>query len=220
MPSVGRAASCPTGAPAAERAEAEQKLQAIHQALRDEARRGRVWFWGWTIGSGALPVGQLAPVPFVSDKGLRADLVVGAATSAVGLIGVLASRPESIPGAEALDAMPSPAADPCAELSRAEDLLDRAARDEAFATGWLMHGANLLVNVAAGLVLGLGYDRWDSAAITAGSGFVIGEAQILTAPTHLIGWSPPGSGATAPSHAILVPWLTPTSVGLVAAASF
>ena len=46
-----------------------------------------------------------------------------------------------------------------------------------------MQGANLLYNAATGLVLGLFFNRWPSAALTAASGWLLGEAMILTQPS-------------------------------------
>ena len=67
--------------------------------------------------------------------------------------------------------------DGCAAELRANQLRAAAVDDEAFATGPVMHLANAVLNLAAGLVLGLGYDRWASGAITAASGIAVGELQ-------------------------------------------
>jgi hypothetical protein len=82
----------------------------------------------------------------------------------------------------------------------------------------------VLVNVAAGLVLGLGYDRWGQAALTAGSGIVIGEIAIWTQPTRSVdAWRRYQAGELAPTAALdwtLTPTAVPGGVGVSFAISF
>lgn len=196
----------------------------IQRLLHAEAHRARVWRWCWTAGYGALTLGQALPAAFIDDRGARADLIAGAATSAVGLIGVLALPPEAPSSSDALERemAASAGADPSAQLARARELLERAEADEAFARGPLMHAANAAVNLAAGLVLGLGYRRWDSAAITAISGIAVGELQILTAPKGLLE-ARSAASAGAPertARVAIAPWASARGAGIRVVAAF
>ena len=48
-----------------------------------------------------------------------------------------------------------------------------------------MHGANVLLNAGAGVALGWGLDRWQTAAINASAGLAVGVLMILTQPDAL-----------------------------------
>jgi len=59
--------------------------------------------------------------------------------------------------------------DPCALVNTAEMLLVRGAESEAFGVGPLVHVGNFIINIAGGLVLGLGYNRWPRSRTPASS---------------------------------------------------
>ncbi|MCL2450137.1 MAG: hypothetical protein FWD17_14415, partial [Polyangiaceae bacterium] len=65
--------------------------------------------------------------------------------------------------------------------------LESAANTQRLGGGWVPHAGNVLFNVGLALVLGWGFRRWKSAAISAGIGVVVGEANILTQPHRLPG---------------------------------
>ena len=59
----------------------------------------------------------------------------------------------------------------------------------ALSTSWIAHVVNVLFNVGVGLILGLGYDRWQTAGLNGAVGIAVGEATVLTTPTGMIdGW--------------------------------
>jgi hypothetical protein len=204
-------------------ATARERAHAIQAALQTEAHRARVWTWGWGIGYGALTAGQGVPAFVVHDHGLRADLAVGAVTSGIGLASVVLMPPEVLADAQLLSARlqaDGEGGNACDELALAERLLASAADDQRFGSGPVMHLLNAGLNVAAGLVLGLGFGRWSSGAVTAASGLLVGEVQILTLPTALID-SPLGAAASPPAeHAMLVPWAGSGRAGLTFALMF
>jgi hypothetical protein len=80
-----------------------------------------------------------------------------------------------------------------------------------------MHAANAALNVGVGLVLGLGFHRWQSAAVSAGAGILIGELQIWTMPDRLEGSSLRRPSASPP---IVVPWFGSQGAGVALAATF
>jgi hypothetical protein len=207
-------------APEVDDAAAIEETLRIRSLMHAEAHRARIWLW--TAGYGALTLGQAIPAAITDDRGTRADLIAGAATSAVGLIGVLVLPPEVIGSSEELDRELSASAggDPRARLARARALLERAAADEAFARSPLMHVACAAVNLAAGLALGLGYKRWVSGAITAASGIAVGELQILTTPRTLLHSKPPAAAAEPSMRAAFAPWIGSGGAGLRLVAQF
>jgi hypothetical protein len=164
--------------------ESGERLAFIQSRLSEDARRVRLWTEGWVAGYGVLTLGQLALVPLFSPDD-RVDLYVGAASSAGGMVALLAVPLDVLADAPALDALiaSQPGPGGCAVLAEAERLLAQSARSEALGRSWLMQGANIVYNALAGLVLGLFFNRWASAAFTAATGWLIGEVMILTQPT-------------------------------------
>jgi hypothetical protein len=160
---------CGTAAPQ-ERA----RLAFIANALEEEAGRARAWRWGWGGGYGVLALGQLAVVPIVEDREAHPDLFVGAAASAFGATAIFLTP-------SAAEGLPS-----CPSLADAERLLAEGAERESFGVGWLAQVGNVAVNLAVSLILGVGYHRWMSAAISGIAGLAIGELTILTKPNELV----------------------------------
>jgi len=187
------AGTCPamSGAdPALAARDVDERLDFIRARLAGEASRGRIWNDAWSISYGLLTVTQLVLVPVFEDSGLRADLYVGAGSSAVGLLALVILPIEVMSDQvefEQLISEKSDRPDRCAVLARAESLFQSAAENEAQGVSFWMHAASAAVNIGAGLILGLGFDRWESGAINAAAGIAIGELMILTQPGALPG---------------------------------
>lgn len=185
---AGGCPAIPGGDPALAGVDAEERLGFIRERLAHEAGRARVWSEVWSLGWGLLTGAQLALVPIFEDEGTRADMLVGAGSSAIGLIGQLILPLKVINDQKQLEASPNGSAtdpDRCARLKRAEEMFIQDAENEAEGRSFLMHGANVLINVGALLILGLGFDRWESGAINAAAGLVLGEVMIFTQPAGL-----------------------------------
>ncbi|WNG42272.1 hypothetical protein F0U61_33430 [Archangium violaceum] len=175
----------PEGASAAVGAlEPSQRLAFIQSHLHEDARRARIWTGAWGASYSVLTVGQLALAPLFPPAE-QADFYVGAISSAGGVAALLAVPLAVMEDSLTLDALAArqPGSVDCAVLAEAERLLVRSARSEEEGRSWVMRGANVIYNVLTGLVLGLFFDRWPSAAITAATGWLLGEAMILTQPT-------------------------------------
>jgi hypothetical protein len=97
--SPARAQPCPASLEEA-RPFAAPRVRLIGEALHNERPRARLWFWSWTAAYAALTVGQAVPVFFTTDRGLRADLVVGAASSALALGAMVLLPPEIFASAD------------------------------------------------------------------------------------------------------------------------
>ena len=164
------------------------RLAFLRDSLLEEAYRVRLWTSAWAGAFLLLTAGQVAVAP-VRPAAERPDWWIGAGTSTVGLVGMLALPMSVMDGGPVLDDFVrhlSPGADPCALVARGERWLALGADQEAFGYGWIPHVANVLVNAALLFAVGFGYDHWISAAINAAVGFAVGEAMILTQPTDLI----------------------------------
>jgi hypothetical protein len=177
------------GTPRLAAIDAETRLGWLDRRLHRAARRATWWSIGWGSLYGGLTVGQLALLPTASSKGETAEKVVGATASFIGVLSVAILPPRVIADTRWWSrhrAAATPDTDPCALLADAEQLLIRDAADDEFGIGPLVHIGNFVINVAAGLVLGLGYDRWAAWSYTTLVGIAIGEIQVITRPTDAL----------------------------------
>jgi hypothetical protein len=185
----------------------------IQQELDHEAAHERLWWNGWMAAYAGLTVGQGAAAGLSGDRDTRADLGVGAATSFLGVVGVLISRlPEIDVAARTLRAMPADGEG----AGRAHDeeaarLRDLAASVEREERSWVAHALNFVVAAGSSLVLWKGFDRGASSATNFATSLAVGELQIWTQPAALIG----GSNARAALPAAEPPVGSRSSFGLV-----
>lgn len=177
------------GTPALGEIDAETRLHWIDRRLSDDAARARIWAWTWGLTYSAITVVQfgLALQPDISTTD-RAGYIVGGSAA---LIGVLAGAilPLKVMGDQRWwqrHYARSRGDDVCSLLNTAELLLIRDAESEAFGVGPLVHVGNFAINIAAGLVLGLGYGKWSAFGYTTVVGIVVGEVQASTQPTDAV----------------------------------
>ena len=192
LSSSSRATECPLppgAAPALAAADAETRLKFIQKGMRRAAHKARIWAWS---GAGALvAVGsfQLTGAIKVPNRGDRIDLWAGAASIFFSVAQMAAVPPLVTIDQWTVDRhvrKAGPDGDRCRLLDEAERLLVRDARSEEQGTGLGMQVATLVFNFGTGLVLGFGYNRWDSAASNIVIGTALGELQILTQPTESV----------------------------------
>jgi hypothetical protein len=182
---TARADVCPAPAyaPAVATVDGEARRQFLARAFDREVTDVDVWSWSWGSVYAAGAVGQGVLLPFTSDKGKRIDLEVGIASTAFGavsLYGLPLQLTLPLRGARrALDR------GDCVGLARAERTLLAVEKDQAFANGIAGHLGNVAVNVVFMLILGVGYHRWPSAALSVGVGIPLGEGNAFTQPHHL-----------------------------------
>lgn len=168
------------GAEATERARYEFLLTSLER----ERPKVKLWWTGWTLGYAGLTAGQGAAALFFPERGARIDAAVGAAESALGVIGMLIT-PHTVTGApDELRAMDgsTPGAR-AARLRRAEALLEQSAGDEEDARSWAPHVEAALVNYAGSATLWFGYQRYAGGWLNLLAGTAIAELQIITRPT-------------------------------------
>lgn len=168
----------------------EARLAFLSKLLSEESVRAHNWVLAWGAIFGGLGVGQLALRPlFTAEE--QPDWYWGAAGTGVGLAFTLLGRPEVLEaGPQYAQKVSTVSADDrCGLIAEGERLLGRGANAEEAGFAWYLHVGNVLFNVGLGLVLGLGYNHWRAAVMNFLIGTAVGEANILSAPAHLIsGW--------------------------------
>lgn len=180
------------------------RLSLIKSLETEEAVRVNIWRWSCAYIAGTLA--QAIAIPFLTKEADRIDFIVGAISSGFGALFELVLPMDVIGHAPKVRELPETAEG----LAEAERLLENDAKDEDFCVSWLMHAGNVLFNVATGLVLGLGWQHWESAAWNVGIGIVIGEVMVLTTPHNLRALARPPPISVTP---LVGPNLTGVAVG-------
>jgi hypothetical protein len=184
------------------------RVKYLQGLLDSESRLVQLRTWSWVGTYVLVTVGQLVAIHEIKDEGTRTSLWVGSASSLIGALG-LAVVPLNVPSGAGLPA------DPDAALVELRRRLHVGAEKERFGSSWISHVGNAVVNAAIGLILGLGYHQWESAGISFGVGFGVGEITILPQPTHLIQAEDSWNGTVLVQAPVkLVPMLTAHGGGL------
>ncbi len=167
------------------------RLDFIAGALNAGQPRARTWWYGWiaAYSAGAVAMGVLAatnwnepvietfaPVP-EPDRGFAQDMLVGSATFALGVAGLLIDPFVPATAGRKLRLLPEGTPmERVDKLRRAEELLRQCARREKDGRSMKTHLMNVGVNAAAGVVTAAAFKRpWTDGLIT----FVTGEAVSL-----------------------------------------
>jgi hypothetical protein len=166
---------------------AEKRLHWLDQRLASGAARARIWTWTWraaytgvTIAESVLAVVQEKP----DDK--AAD-IIGATSSAIGVIASFALPLKVLADQKWWSKHYATSHDDvCSLLNTAERLFIRGAESQEFGVGPLVHVGTFAINIAGGLILGLGWNRWANFAYSSLVGIGVGEIQIATQPTDLV----------------------------------
>jgi hypothetical protein len=175
------------GAPGLAEIPAERRLAWLDHRLAVDATRARIWTitWNMAFGTVVLVQGGLAIPP--QDAGTRAERIVAATTAGIGVLSA-AILPLKVMGDQHWweHHLIHSSDDECALLNTIELLFIRGAASEAFGVSPIVHVGNFVINIGAGLVLGLGYGRWAAWGYSTMVGIVVGEIQIATQPTDVI----------------------------------
>jgi hypothetical protein len=169
----------------------KERLDFLENAMVSARPRAKLWWYGWIAGysGAALVQGGLAAANWNKDDGdneFAQDMLVGGATCALGSAGQLIFPFVPAYGPNALEAMPEGTPqERRAKLVRAEEILRRCAQKEKEGRGWLTHGLNLGVNIAAGLVTSLAFDRpWTDGLVTFAISETVSLLNIFSQPTR------------------------------------
>jgi hypothetical protein len=156
----------------------KERLAFITKALEDGQPSARRWWYGWIAGfsAGAVTMGVLAATDWETeaDNSFAQDMLVGSATFALGVAGLLIDPFTPAKAATKLRPLPeTSAAERLARLKRAEELLRESARREKSGRSLTTHLLNAGVNAAAGVVTVAAFDRPATDGLVT---FAIGEA--------------------------------------------
>ena len=167
------------------------RLAFITGALDAGQPGAKRWWYGWIAGysAGAVTMGVLAatnwnePVP-EPDRSFAQDMLVGSATFALGVAGLLIDP--FVPATAGRKLQPLPEGTPMerlAKMRRAEELLRQCARREKDGRGLKTHLMNAGVNAAAGIVTAAAFKRpWTDGLITFATGEAVSLLNIFTQP--------------------------------------
>jgi len=190
--------------------------------VRAKLVRARKHATGWMVLFGSfnasVVIGQLASLPTTKPEE-RPDHYVCATAAAIGLLSIVAVPPAPILAERRLARLEARwGGDRCGLLAEAERLLFGAARRQRFATSWLMHVGSFVFNTGVGLVLGLGFDRWQTGAISSSVGVLIGEIMFLSQPNYLVEdaeryKSGVVTTVPGPPRATIAPWVPAGAAG-------
>ena len=162
-------------------AQSEPEIEAL---LRDQAQRARTYRYVWTGINAGLAVGSFGLMPLVAhDK--REDYAVSGIASLLGTVTTFAFPlhvERDDPELAALQTLP-----PAARQKKLSELLRDGARDEHSRVTWPWHLFNLGASALTGSIIAFGFGHTRAGLQTGIAGFLLGEAQILTQPTGLVG---------------------------------
>jgi hypothetical protein len=174
--------------------EVNERLSWINNSLEKGEPGSRLWFWSFMGLYSAGTITQLslyfAASEIESDpekqEYLRQDMMTGTITTALGVIFLLAPPMPSINARDQYSGMPEENAETRKlKLEKAEDMLYASAKWEKENRAPIIHILNFGLNLGAGLVIWLGFQRTIvDGLITFIPGFIIGEIQLFTQPTR------------------------------------
>jgi hypothetical protein len=203
----------------------KERLGFITNALDAGQPRARTWSYGWisAYSAGAVTMGVLsatnwktepdvqtfAPVPEV-DNSFAQDMLVGGASFALGVVGLVIDPFSPATAARKLKPLPETTSlERLAKLQRAEELLRECARREKSGRSLTTHMLNLGVNAAAGVITAAAFKRpWTDGLITFATGEAVSLLNIFTQPMRATrdlkkyeAGYPAAAAATAAPHA-------------------
>lgn len=173
---------CAQSAPSSEPlAQSEPQIEAL---LYDQAQRARTYRYVWTGINAGLAIGAFGLMPFVNHD-QREDYAVSGIASLLGTVTTFAfplQVEHDVPELDALQTLP-----PVERHKKLSELLHDGAQDEHARVTWPWHLFNLGTSAITGGVIAIGFGHTQAGLQTGIAGFILGEAQILTQPTALVG---------------------------------
>jgi hypothetical protein len=161
-----------------------QSAPEITALLRDQSRRARRYRYVWTGINGGLALGCFALLP-LSSHDRREDYAVSGIASLVGAVTTFVLPLNAEDDERQLGALSELA--PAERHEQLQKLLSDSADDEHARVTWPWHALNLGTSVLTGGIIAFGFGHTESGIQTGIVGFALGEAQILTQPTGLVG---------------------------------
>jgi|GEM_PF-2578419 len=174
-----------TGALAA--VDVEVRLAFVRAQMARGRLHGAIWMGSWATVHSGLLLTQGILLSSTTNPADRIDHYVALGASGVGLLSVLAGPPAALTEGLRLEKHlreASPHEDRCVLLLYAERSLMKVARKQLFSRGPFFHAGSFVFNIGLGLLLGLGFGHWETAAITSGVGILTGELIFFTQPNR------------------------------------
>jgi hypothetical protein len=178
----------------------KERLTFLGNALQSGQPRAKTWWYGWisAYSAGAVAQAVLAKSHWndtkidngqtVRDRDFAEDMLVGGATLAAGVAGLLIDPFLPAYGPNRLRSMQENTPEERrAKLLKAEELLRQCARREKEGRGWRTHLLNIGVNAAAGIVTVAAFHRpWSDGLVTFATGEAVSLLTIFTQPCRSV----------------------------------
>lgn len=170
-----------------------ERIGFLQQRFDEGQGSAKTWWWGWLWGYAGITTAQMAvyfavPADSEDNKTTRDIMLVGAASSFLGVIGQIITPMTPAYAGDELRGLPeSTTQQRAAKLRRGEALLKESAEREEFGRSWIAHGACVVVNLGAGLIIWQGmHHSFTDGLVNFGAGMLISEIQIFTQPMRAV----------------------------------
>ena len=170
-----------------------ERTDYIQKRFDEGQGAAKTWWWGWLWGYTGITVAQMGlyyaiPNDSEDNKTTRDILLVGAASSLLGVIGQIITPMTPAYAGDELRALPDGTPQQRLEkLRRGESLLKESAEREEFGRSWIAHSACVVVNLGAGLIIWQGmHHSFTDGLVNFGAGMLISEIQIFTQPMQAV----------------------------------
>lgn len=221
------AETCPIGPgadPSLAAVSADVRLEFLKSELGAQARYAALWQTSWMVVRTAILAEQVGLAMIASSPGDREAATITSVFAALPPIGTVLFGLRVAHDGPAFLRMDGaePNLPRCALIARGEELFARSAKNEDDNRGWLQHVLQLGGSAALFAILGFGYGHWRDAIVNGVAGIALGELQILTQPTGLVGgWQRYQNGMkSAPVALVVSPAVGPSGIGLTVGARF
>jgi hypothetical protein len=158
----------------------------IKKVINQNKSSASAWWWTWMSVYGAATVAQSAVAINSSDLSTKQDMWNGAATTFLGMAGLLVTP--LVPNDDEIrNKILSSGNKENNSLEFSEAMLKEIARREQFGRSWKTHAVTGIVDLGSGLVTWLGFNRTlKDGLITFALNTVVAEAQIWTQPVRAV----------------------------------
>ncbi len=186
---------CPVpegGSAALGAADAGARLSYVRGVLRDQARRARLWTWGWAATGVGLAGGSFALAALESDRDKRLEWIVSGGPALWYPLMAVLDPPEAPDDAAALEELVATTSsvhgrmDPCIVLARAEHLLDRAAADEKRRVNLFSQALGITGSLAIGAFIAFALGDPVGGLVNGAASLGVVELNLFTAPTGAV----------------------------------
>jgi hypothetical protein len=154
-----------------------ERLRFIEDRLEERRPYANYWWMGWTGFYSIGAVVSSVEAGTEGDEGKRADYIVSAVKSGLGVGRLLLFPPTAKAGAAAMREVAPTDETACRERLRiGEDLMRTNARESASRWSWKRQAAIIGINVAGGIIVAEGFDEprgWESMGIGIGVGEIM-----------------------------------------------